>query len=272
MWKREVKKDDLNNLRGAYDILKFLWKSDNAPIYIMDNHLAAAWCWIQECNTNEKYNFMHIDQHADLGVRGYAKEIAFIRTIPQISLEDYCEIKYSIYGSTPKSFQYDNYITACRYLFPNWFNTNLFYYTDRCIKGSTQGSGYENFSEQRKDENNIIQDIKQFIEGQVFPSSELDIDESMQKKKWIVNLDLDFFWDKKGNRIFDDQFVYDLGITISNAMKNIQILTIALSPKWCGGWKNAIECSRTLLFNPMMKKTCLEYLKEEKLFSNGCHN
>ena len=269
MWKRIVKKEELKNLSGAYDVLKFLLKSNSVPIYIMDNHLAAAWCWMQECNTNEKYNFMHIDQHDDLGVRGFANNIAFIRTNPQISLEEYCEKTYSTLVGTFKSFQCDNYITACHYLFPNWFNTNLFYYTDRCIKGSTQGSGYENFSEQKKDEGYIIQDIKRFVEEQVFPSSELDIDESMQKKKWIVNLDLDFFWDKRGNRIFDDQFVYDLGITISNAMKNIQILTIALSPKWCGGWKNAIECSRTLLSNPMMKETCIEYLKEQKLFHNG---
>ena len=41
MWKREVKKEDLNNLRDARNLLKFLWKSNNAPIYIMDNHLAA---------------------------------------------------------------------------------------------------------------------------------------------------------------------------------------------------------------------------------------
>ena len=117
----------------------------------------------------------------------------------------------------------------------------------------------------------IIQDIKQFIEEQVFPSSELVIDESMQKKKWIVNLDLDFFWNKNGNRIFDDQFVYNLGITIGNALKNIQILTIALSPKWCGGWKKSIECSRTILTNPMLVESCLEYIEEKKLFSDDWH-
>ena len=44
----------------------FLWKSDVHPIYISDNHLAAAWCWLQECEPNESYNFMHIDRHSDL--------------------------------------------------------------------------------------------------------------------------------------------------------------------------------------------------------------
>ncbi len=271
MWRRKINIEELRDFRGAFYLLKFLWKSDNAPIYIMDNHLAAAWCWMQECNIDEKYNFMQIDQHADLGVRGYAKDIAFIRINPKISLEDYLELTYSNPCGSYKSFQCDNYITACYYLFPNWFNTNLFYYTDPCVKGSTQGSGYENFSEQRMNEGFIIQDIKQFIEEQVFPSSELVIDESMQKKKWIVNLDLDFFWNKNGNRIFDDQFVYNLGITIGNALKNIQILTIALSPKWCGGWKKSIECSRTILTNPMLVESCLEYIEEKKLFSDDWH-
>lgn len=33
----------------------------------MDNHLAAAWCWMQECDADTRYNFMHIDRHNDLG-------------------------------------------------------------------------------------------------------------------------------------------------------------------------------------------------------------
>lgn len=271
MWIREIKKEYLNNLWGASDILKFLWKSDDAPIYIMDNHLAAAWCWMQECKIDEEYNFMHIDQHSDLGVRGFAKDIEFVRTNPRITLEEYCNITYFNGIGSHKSFQCGNYITACHFLFPSWFNTNLFYYTVPGIKGSTQGSGYDNFTEQKKDNSFIIQHIEQFIERQVFPSNKLVIDENMQKKKWIVNLDLDFFWDKNKNRALDDQFINDLGIAIGKAMKNIQILTIALSPKWCGSWRNAIECSRTLLSNPMMKESCIEFLNEGKLFPNSWH-
>ena len=40
-----------------------LWKEDEKPIYIMDNHLSALWCWMQECDPDGKYNFMHIDRH-----------------------------------------------------------------------------------------------------------------------------------------------------------------------------------------------------------------
>jgi hypothetical protein len=266
MWEREVKKGDLDNLRGARELLKFLWKSDNAPIYIMDNHLAAAWCWMQECNAEEKYNFMHIDQHSDLGVRGIANNIAFLKSNSQISLDDYCKITYSNCVGINKSFQCDNYITACRFLFPNWFNTNLFYYTEPYVKGSTVGSGYENFTPQRMKTVYLLQDITLFVGEQEFSSTQLFIDENMKEKKWIVNLDLDFFWDRNENRLFDDQFINDLGIVIANAMKNIQVLTIALSPLWCGGWRNALECSKLFLSSSMLQKSCKDYFEENKLF------
>ena len=267
MWKRKVKKEDLNNMRDARNLLKFLWKSNNAPIYIMDNHLAAAWCWMQECNAEEKYNFIHIDQHSDLGVHGIANKIAHLKSNSQISLDDYCKITYSNCDGKPyKSFQCDNYITACRFLFPNWFNTNLFYYTEPYIKGSTLGSGYENLSPQRMDIGHLLQDITLYIEEQVFPYNQLLIEENMQKKKWIVNIDIDFFWDANKKRVYNDLFVSDLGTTIGNAMNNIQVLTIALSPKWCGGWENSLEVSKVFLSCHMLRELCNEYLEEKKLY------
>ena len=126
---------------------------------------------MQECNIEEKYNFMHIDQHSDLGVRGPANNVAFLKSDSQISLDNYCMITYSNCDGIYKSFQCDNYITACRFLFPNWFNTNLFYYTEPYIKGSTFGGGYENFTPQRMEIGHLLQDITLFIEEQVFPSN-----------------------------------------------------------------------------------------------------
>lgn len=103
MWKREVKDDYLDNLGKCFTCLNFLWKSDNAPIYIMDNHLAAAWCWMQECNTEEKYNFMHIDQHDDLGACGFTKDIESLRTTPHISINEYDKITYTTLGGSSSS-------------------------------------------------------------------------------------------------------------------------------------------------------------------------
>ena len=92
MWVQELPKDFMKKKSFAVDTI-FIWESDNHPIYIMDNHLAAAWCWMQECNPNEEYNFMHIDQHSDLKGCGNPSIIDFIKRNPKISFEKYKQIK-----------------------------------------------------------------------------------------------------------------------------------------------------------------------------------
>ena len=50
------------NYSGCYD-LNILFRSKN--FYVMDNHGAALWTWLQHIDTNKKYNFIHIDKHDD---------------------------------------------------------------------------------------------------------------------------------------------------------------------------------------------------------------
>ena len=64
MWIKEIPNNYMEEKSFAVDAI-FLWKSDNHPIYVMDNHLCATWCWLQECDFHSSYNFMHIDQHSD---------------------------------------------------------------------------------------------------------------------------------------------------------------------------------------------------------------
>lgn len=64
MWIRNLP-TDYHKQQSDFDNLVFLWKTNN--VYVMDNHLAAAWCWMQECDADTRYNFMHIDKHNDLG-------------------------------------------------------------------------------------------------------------------------------------------------------------------------------------------------------------
>ena len=270
MWIRNVK-DDYRDYLGKYCThLNFLWKSDNAPIYIMDNHLAAAWCWMQECSSEEEYNFMHIDKHSDLKGCGHPANIEFLKPNKEISLEDYIKITYTTHKKF-QFFQWDNYIRACHYLFPKWFNTNLFYYTQSHKEHNAEGWGYKPFPEQSMNALYVRQGITQYIQNKDSFFNKAIFEERMRKKKWIVNIDLDFFWDFDETKVFDDQFIQDMGRRVSDAMNNIQILTIALSPSCCYGWKNALECSKTFLFNPVLIESCLEYLEEKKLFPNGWH-
>lgn len=222
----------------------FLWRSDNFPIYVMDNHLAAAWCWMQECNPRNKYNFMHIDRHADLKGCGYPQEIEYLKSNPQISFEEYTQITYNNNSEYP-FFQWGNYIRACHYLFPHWFNTNLFYTFDdnEC---SANNWGYDIFPTQSRDPLLLRQEIICYIKNSGTDSWNDIVDDTMKGNKWIVNLDLDFFWDSDGVKIFDNEFILNLGRIINQSMYNIEVLTVALSPDCIGGenmknrWQNVI--------------------------------
>ena len=45
------------NMNLLYNVDKF---------YIMDNHLAAAWCWVQKIDQSKRYGLFHIDRHYDI--------------------------------------------------------------------------------------------------------------------------------------------------------------------------------------------------------------
>lgn len=234
MWIRKAP-NNYRELSSHFDKLIFLWKSENAPIYVMDNHLAAAWCWMQECNKTDCYNFLLIDKHSDLAGKGDFEMIEHLKINQYISIDEYTSLSYDTGMRTPfPSFQWDNYIRACLKLFPNWFNTNLLYTQDD--NSHNESWGYPILQYQEREPSFVRSGITQFIEertafwGASFP------DEEMENRSWIVNLDLDFFWDYDGVKLFDDEFIKDLAARIQRAMQNIQVLTIALSPECIRGW------------------------------------
>lgn len=224
----------------------FLWKDDKLPIYISDNHLTAAWCWLQECEPNERYNFIHIDQHADLSDKGEPEIIEKIRLNPKISLEDFLNFKYNN-GCVHQFFQWDNFIRAIHYLFPNWFQTNLFYVhedLDEQMDGQRTDWGYGPFPFHKRDVAKVREEFTQLIESKI---SVHGCAVDTRKYSWIVSLDLDFFWDENLDKIYDDGFIRDFARRMNSAMQNIKVLTIALSPDCVGGngtsekWDNVIN-------------------------------
>lgn len=223
----------------------FLWKSDISPIYVMDNHLCAAWCWMQECHSKESYNFMHIDQHADLKGCGFLSNIEFLRNNPHIQFEEYKRISYTT-DTEYQFFQWDNYIRACYYLFPGWFNSNLFY-TDDDNECSANDWGYGELLTMSRDFSSLKQDVVKYIQNTVIDTSEDLVVRDMQYAKWIVNIDLDFCWNYDGYKIINNDFIKEFGEILNKSMRNIKVLTIALSPDCIGGddmeekWEN-VRC------------------------------
>lgn len=61
---------------------------------------------------------------------------------------------------------------------------------------------------------------------------------SRNKLKWIVNLDIDYFFtgdEENTIQLFSDEFVMKICSELKSAWEHIEILTIALSPEMCEG-------------------------------------
>ena len=208
-----------------------LWRKEN--VYVMDNHLSAAWCWLQSCDPKVEYNFMHIDMHYDL-LSPLMKDIQPLQDNPHMSYDEFKNLKRSNTSDCKIDvFRCDNYIMAIYALRPNWFKNKVFL---------TQSSGTKCATEIR-DENPLYLDF--FINYYICKSDNDDND----NLPWIVNLDLDIFYTKNPPHIqlHSDEYIRHIARLLNKGMPNIQVLTIAMSPDWMGGktmkdkWDNAFR-------------------------------
>lgn len=221
-----------------------LWK--NEKVYVMDNHLSAAWCWLQSCNPKAKYNFMHIDTHYDMLDWFYDEDLQLLRDNIHISYGTFENLKRSKEpGKGIGVFRNDNYIMAVCTIHPDWFHTNIFL-TQR--KGSLIFSWGHKPPKMNSWES---RDMDSYIDQYVCnPTDGLKaFKEDDYKLPWIVNIDLDVFFTKDDPHVllYSDEQIRHTAQLLNKGMPNIQVLTIAMSPDWIGGrtmkekWNNAFR-------------------------------
>ena len=233
MWLKEAS-DNIYDKESGTHSLNFLWQDRN--IYVMDNHLAAGWCWLNSLNPNEQYNFFHVDQHQDL-CGGLATQDVLDKIKGQypFGIDRYCNFTFERGISTPqypynKVFSWDNYIKQLQYMFPHWFSDCYF----ACPE--------------------IVEDNPPYTQLPLhitYNASNLEIYTNIQywvcrwsKRKGIFNLDLDYFFDKEGMRLYTDEYIKAFARNLYSALENIAVLTIAMSPECCGGWDKSVNILR----------------------------
>lgn len=206
--------------------LNFLYKEGN--IYIMDNHLAAGWCWLNELDTKKYYNFFHLDQHSDMSYINSDTLLSSIKDKPQLTIEEYMnlEIKRKEGYPNTKLFQWNTYIKAINYLFPNWFKNCYF---------ATHIDKRDDYPEETK-RLNITYWPDPF---ELYTNISYWLSDS--KERWIFNFDLDYFFDANGMQLFTDDYIKATAQNLKKGLKHIDVVTIALSPECCGSWDNAIR-------------------------------
>ena len=239
MWIRELPQNYQEQPSGCYNSL-MLWQ--NEKVYVMDNHLSAAWCWLQRCDPLKRYNFMHIDRHYDMLDCFYDEDLEPLRKKPHMGYDEFKSLTRT-QGEPYEVFRWDNYIIATYSLYPNWFKTNI-YLTHR--EGSKKGNwGHNSFSIQEDSPLYIDSYIEQYIgEACEYMSG---FEDDNHKLPWIVNLDIDVFYSKQEEHIqlHSDAYIRFVAKLLNENMHNVQVLTIALSPECLEGeelkenWKNA---------------------------------
>jgi hypothetical protein len=243
MWIRELPKDYLKKSSYCYHSL-FLWK--NKKIYVMDNHLSAAWCWMQRCRPNKIYNFIHIDRHYDLGSYINHKDLFQLENNPIISYNEFTNIK-RINDETPL-FRWDNYIRAVHKLNPNWFHTNIF--ITQKVGSKTESWGLSNININEVSLIDMEYTIAEYIKNAHENSSVFEDED--YKWPWIVNIDIDVFYSKNEphTQLISDDYIRSVAKQLKKCMSRIHVLTIALSPDCLFGkhlndkWHNAFHILR----------------------------
>lgn len=219
------------------DKLNFLFKSDN--IYVMDNHLAAGWAWLQNIDIHKSYNFFHIDQHYDLIDNTSSIQEVIIEKgilLNKLTLNQYLELRqpsitdqYIALDQQTKLFRWDNYIANINDVYPALFKLRYF--------ATHKGDDHklENFIDEEIDSFNLNNSIKKNIGKE-------------DGDKWILNLDIDYFFsnDYPITQNFSDTYIINLITEIKNNLSNIEVFTICLSPECCGGWIPAIDKAKLI--------------------------
>lgn len=210
------------NHSGCYK-QNFLWKKDN--VYIMDNHRAALWCWLQHLSEVEKVNFFHIDKHTDTLLSRLNEWVAACPDVRSISIEDYLSLVHErVINMDIPLFRWDNYASIFLEKYKNLVGKCIF---------STHGDGDEpNYNKVMAID---IWDTARIVDYWLKDST----------NKWIVNIDLDYFFYESDveeyARFFSDNYVSQLFTTVKKYLEagNLACLTLCLSPEYCGGWDAA---------------------------------
>lgn len=215
--------------------LNFLWRSDR--LYVMDNHLAALWCWQQHLSESPEWQLLHIDRHYDT-LRSRIDQWLELFPRSPVPLPDYLRLSQTVDGSACPVMRWDNYLSIF-----------LARYGDRITRAL-----FATAREGDKPQHAGLVELDPWAALDELERIGGDEDEFWDEPPWIVNVDLDYFTSRRVTggscrRVFDDEYVTEMGVHVADGLRRqrIRCATLALSPEMTGGWSLAETLMGTFL-------------------------
>lgn len=209
------------NHSGAYN-QNFLWRS--GTVYVMDNHRAALWCWLQHVNPETPHSIFHIDRHTDTLQSRLDEWLEHCPPLLNLTINEYLDYNYPLKFAgidRVKLFRWDNYLSIYFAKF------GQFVKSFRC---ATHEDG------DKPNHRPLLVDIWDI-------PSNIDYYLDARGKPWIMNIDLDyFFWHDPDNYgLMVSQMYINKCFDIIRAKiedGTIAVTTICLTPEleYTGGW------------------------------------
>ena len=210
------------NRCGAFG-QNFLWR--HKSIYVMDNHRAAMWCWLQHIDPKRAHSLLHMDWHTDALQSRLDEWLKYCPPdIGKLTIEEYLRYDYEFKEAgfdRAQLFRWDNYLSL--YLAQYGDAIDRFHVL-------THGDGdVPNHPHTIGD----IWDVPENMSYWLAPNH----------RPWLVNIDLDyFFWHDEENPgvMVSDRYleVCFQQLREKHEDNTVAVTTIALTPDdgITGGW------------------------------------
>lgn len=207
------------NFSGTFN-QNFLWR--DGSVYVMDNHRAALWCWLQELDLTKKHSLLHIDKHYD-ALQSRIDE--WLENLPpswDLSIEEYLNQSYENEFGPTRVFRWDNYLSIYLEIFGKA--------VDRCYLAThLDGDRPIHQGVMEKKIWDLPANTDYWLEDDHGP--------------WIVNVDLDYFFYRTGESadlMVSEKYLKTCFDALAKRMAEgvVSVVTICLTPdeEFTGGW------------------------------------
>lgn len=208
----------------------FLFRSNK--VYVMDNHRAALWCWLQNLPKEGDFQIIHIDRHTDCLSSRLDEWTEQSTDVASISLNEYLARRFRLVTGDTCLFRWDNFLS----LLIRHYHSRL-----RELHLATQ----PNVGEEPEIDYH-------WISPHDLPERLTHFFERSDCLPTILDIDLDYFVNRVDSNTHFPMFSVDYLTSIGQALRTwiehplCLCTTIALSPECCGGWEIAEQLLSTL--------------------------